>query len=408
MAIKVKHEGNVTSRITAAGAGGQGKRAAEDGKTFAQIAAGEAQAANRQLQGAHASPVSPGHASAPLTHASTGAAPGITHAPSGGVRGSTLSPRGSGGVSGSRVRTGSGASSDFDLKVTGTNFQMRPDDESVWNGRLGRWEREWLPGEKEAEALRRTGRVKNNLELEILEEKHRQAKDSAEQAALLGRESETHKAKLNGPPKVEPKKPPIQTTMPSDPNAKPDDPNAQPGDSNAQPTTPPAASQDVPPRKPSGKVTITPVQPELYNTISKIDPQLVDIRQQFEQGGIQEPFDNAMSVALATLSNNGMSNGVTPSDLARGGGTVGEVFDSIMAQSGGAAPAASTMPPQDELASVYANGGSIYDRQGVSGVKPLSWLRSPGTDVSAGGSSVEENAYADGMEGIINALTRRV
>ena len=102
MAIKVKHEGNVTSRITAAGAGGRGKRAAEDGRAFAQIAASEAQAENRQLQGAHASPVSPGQAHAQIIGAPSGGgggggggghaqiigsplghAPGIISAPSG-------------------------------------------------------------------------------------------------------------------------------------------------------------------------------------------------------------------------------------------------------------------------------------------------------------------------------------
>ena len=370
MAIKVKHEGNVTSRITAAGAGGRGKRAADDGKAFAQIAASEAQAGNKQLQGAHASPVSPGHASAPLTHAAAGSAPGISHAPVGhaGTGGGSGGSRGS-----SSAGLGSGAGASRRLKVTGDKFFEKPDKESVWDWDSQQWKREYLPGEWEAEVQQRVGDVKNNQELEILDSKHKQAMELAEQASLLGRERDVLGAKLKLPGRVNPKPPPaIRSPFPS----------AMDG----QTGTPPA---------------------ELYNILDKLDPQLLDIRNQFEQGGIREPFDNAMSVALATLSNNGMNNGVTPNDLGSGGGTVGEVFDSLMLRRDGAAPAASPMPPQDELAGVYARGGSIYGGQDASGVKPLSWLRSQGTDVSAGGNSVEANAYADGIEGMINALMRR-
>ena len=69
MAIKVKHEGNVTSRAVAGAIGGQARRNAEDSKALSQRAAQENMAANRQLNGAHASPASPGHASAQLGHA---------------------------------------------------------------------------------------------------------------------------------------------------------------------------------------------------------------------------------------------------------------------------------------------------------------------------------------------------
>lgn len=412
MAIKVKHEGNVTSRITAASAGGQGKRAADDGKAWAQIAAGEAQAANRQLQGAHASPVSPGHASAQLTHAPTGAAPGIMHAPSGGVHGGGGAGGGLSGRSLSGAGAGAGDSSRRRYKVTGDKFFNKPDKESVWDWDSRQWIREYLPGEWEAEAQQRIGDVKNSQELEILDARHKQEMERAEQDSLLGRERDILGAKLKSPPKPsENKKPPIQSPFPNAPEKKPPE----------QPAPPP-----VPPKR--GWVTITPSNPtaaglryampdeqtgtspaELYNTLDKIDPRLIDIREQFKNGGIQEPFDNAMSVALATLSSDGMSGGITPSDLGRGGnGTVGELFDAIRAQQGSTSPVASPMPTRDELASVYGSGGSIYERGGESGVKPLSWLRSPDMDVAAGGDSAAANAYADGMEGMINALMRRV
>ena len=379
MAIKVKHEGNVTSRITAASAGGQGKRAADDGKAGAQIAAGEAQAANKQLQGAHASPVSPGHASAQLTHAPTGAAPGIMHAPSGVANRGSVGGMGGAGRTGTGSGTGAGAGSGAGasrrLKVTGDKFFEKPDKESVWDWDSRQWMREYLPGEYEAEAQQRIGDVKNSQQMELLGFQHDNAMKRAEQNALLNMEREVLGAKLKLPGKITPQpQPAIRSpfaTMPDE-----------------QTGTPPA---------------------ELYNILDKIDPRLIDIREQFKNGGIQEPFDNAMSVALATLSSDGMSGGITPSELGRGGnGTVGEVFDAIMAQKGGGTPSPAPRTQSDWLSGVYGSGGSIYERGGESGVKPLSWLRSPDMDVAAGGDSAAANAYADGMEGMINALMRRV
>ena len=196
MAIKVKHEGNVTSRITAAAKGGRGKRAAEDGKAWAQIAAQEAQAANRQLQGAHASPVSPGHASAQLTHAPTGAAPGIMHAPSGAIHGAGGGTRTGGApVSGSRVHAGSGESGDLDLKVTGTDIFTRPDKESVWDNDTRQWKRKWLPGEKEAEAQQRVGDVKNAQQMALDESRDELARQQFEYK--LSAEQKNELAKIN-------------------------------------------------------------------------------------------------------------------------------------------------------------------------------------------------------------------
>ena len=196
MAIKVKHEGNVTSRITAAAKGGRGKRAAEDGKAWAQIAAQEAQAGNRQLQGAHASPVSPGHASAQLTHAPTGAAPGIMHAPSGAIHGAGGGRRTGGApVSGSRVHAGSGESGDLDLKVTGTDIFNRPDKESVWDQSTRQWKRKWLPGEKEAEAQQRVGDVKNAQQMALDESRNELAQQQFEYK--LSAEQKNELAKIN-------------------------------------------------------------------------------------------------------------------------------------------------------------------------------------------------------------------
>ena len=192
MAIKVKHEGNVTSRIVAAAKGGRGKRAAEEGKAWMQIAAQEAMAGNRQLNGAHASPVAPGHASAPLTHAPTGSAPGMMHAPSGGGGGGGR--RGAG--SGSSFRSGSGGGGgDLDLKVTGTDIFTRPDKESVWDQSTRQWKRKWLPGEKEAEAQQRVGDVKNSQQMTLDESRNELAQQQFEYK--LSAEQKNELAKIN-------------------------------------------------------------------------------------------------------------------------------------------------------------------------------------------------------------------
>ena len=191
MAIKVKHEGNVTSRITAAAKGGRGKRAAEDGKAWMQIAAGENQAANRQLQGAHASPVAPGQAHAQLTHAPTGAAPGIMHAPSGVSR---LGDMGGAGRTGTACGTGA-ADSTPRLKVTGSKFFERPDKESVWDQDSRQWVREYLPGEWEAEAQQRIGDVKNAQQMELAE--HRAGLARQEYEYKLSTQQKSEIAKIN-------------------------------------------------------------------------------------------------------------------------------------------------------------------------------------------------------------------
>lgn len=160
MPIKVKHEGNVTSRIMAAAKGGRGKRASEDGKAWMQVAAGEAQAGNRQLQGAHASPIGAGGGHAQLISAPAGGAPGITHAPSG-ASGGGGGRSGSGGSAGGLSRAAGGGAADGDYKVTGTDIFRRPDDTSTWDEANRQWRRRWLPGEKEAEAQQRVGDVKN-------------------------------------------------------------------------------------------------------------------------------------------------------------------------------------------------------------------------------------------------------
>ena len=77
MAIKVKHEGNVTSRIVASAVGGTGRPNAEDTNALAQKAAQENMAANRQLQGAHANPTAPYAPAAQLGHASMQHAPAV-------------------------------------------------------------------------------------------------------------------------------------------------------------------------------------------------------------------------------------------------------------------------------------------------------------------------------------------
>ena len=181
MAIKVKHEGNVASRATSSAAGGAAKRAME----AAAFAKGR-DIQQKQAASAHAS--APGAPGAPTAHAQLISAPSGGHVGligGGGGVGSAIrfgggSGRGTGyastarpsashiggvggdGIGGAGGRRGRGLTSfskssgksapETPKKVTGSSIFDRPDDASVWNPIKGRWEREYLPGEYEAEA----------------------------------------------------------------------------------------------------------------------------------------------------------------------------------------------------------------------------------------------------------------
>jgi len=175
MAIRVKHEGSTASRLAAAAQGGAAKRAME--------AAALAKPSQIQtLQAAHAS--APGIST---PHAQLIGAPGGgAHAQligGGGGIGARLGGSGRGSAGGQSAgtissRRGSGSG---DYKVTGTSIFNRPDDDSVWREDLQQWIRPWLPGEKEAEALRRTGEVQNDL----VAERELTAQGRRERAALV-------------------------------------------------------------------------------------------------------------------------------------------------------------------------------------------------------------------------------
>ena len=373
----------MTSRITAAATGGRGKRAADDGKAWMQIAAQESMAGNRQLQGATASPVAPGHASAQLTHAPTGAAPGIMHAPTGAVGGG--GSRGSG--SGSSGAGGAGGTSRR-LKVTGDKYFQRPDKESVWDWDSRQWMREYLPGEYEAEAQQRIGDVKNAQELEILDARHKHDMERAEQDSLLGRERDILGALLKIPPKPGTNTPPVKSPFPNAPEEKPPE------------QTPPVP---VPEPKKPGTISITPVNPTVAN-----------LRDALLGGGgaggdgLQKQFDSAMAAVQATIANSRSKAGVSSPNPTPTNGTdaLRELADSITGQNGGGSPDNSQ---PDDIGRVYANGGSIFGtKDGGGNDTPLSWLR-PGADeiAAGGGTSPVSDEYASSIGGLINMFTRR-
>lgn len=153
MAIKVKHEGSVASRLAASASGGSAKRAME----------AAALAKPSQIQ-----TLSPAHASAPSAaapHAQLISAPGggahaqLIHG--GGGIGAT-SRLGGGWGSRSGAATSAQSGGDGEYKVTGSSIFNRPDDASVWDSTTRQWVRRYLPGEKEAEIQQRVGDVKNS------------------------------------------------------------------------------------------------------------------------------------------------------------------------------------------------------------------------------------------------------
>lgn len=176
MAIKVKHEGSVASRVAASAAGGAAKRAMDaaalaKGRDIQQKQAASASAAAAPSAHAQLIYAPSGSAHAPLVHGG----PISTHAtiPGGGSGG-----RGAGGA----VRTGMGSGAEEDLKITGYDRFSRPDMDSQWSEAAGRWVRAYYPGEKEAEVKKRVGMAEN----EVLENRQLTEHGRKERAALVG------------------------------------------------------------------------------------------------------------------------------------------------------------------------------------------------------------------------------
>lgn len=177
MAIKVKHDGNVTAQVMASAEGGRQKRAIETAK----LATNQPERI-QTLTPAHAGAAPINMAHAQTTHASPGA--GISNAPLVGGRGVGGSTGGAGAL---RSSSSSSQSGGADLKVTGVDRFRRPDNESVWNDYSSQWERKWLPGEKEAEAYdRMTGAVVNRYTAQQQAE-WEQLNDVVNDAARSGR-----------------------------------------------------------------------------------------------------------------------------------------------------------------------------------------------------------------------------
>ena len=176
MAIKVRHEGNLTSRVVAGQGSGAAKRAME---SAALIRPRQVQLTHAATAQAHA----PSGGGVQLIHAPLGGGGGggapLIHAPAHSGYGSGASRSGSGASRSSASGGESGAGGDY--KVTGTSILKRPDDESQWDpGNGGRWIRKWLPGEKEAEAKARIGAVDEQFQIAREDRALQAKKDFAE------------------------------------------------------------------------------------------------------------------------------------------------------------------------------------------------------------------------------------
>lgn len=363
MAIKVKHEGSVASRLAASASGGSAKRAME----------AAALAKPSQIQ-----TLSPAHASAPSAaapHAQLISAPGGgAHAPlihGGGGIGATSRLGGGGGYRGGAAPSAQ-SGGDGEYKVTGSDIFKRPDDASVWDSTTRQWVRRYLPGEKEAEALDRVGTVRNAQQREILDHQHRQRRELAEQSSLLATERDIKGALLKIPPKSMP--PAVRAPFATDPGA-------------------------------SGE------QPELFNRLKEINPKLLNLRDGLNGEEQQKPFDNAMAMALKVISDAGTSMDADPMSpgAPSGSGKLGMMFDSLSTQRVRGAPAAQPTSA-DDISEVYESGGSIFGGQGDAPAPSpsVSWLRSPDAEIAAGGGdSVASEAYASSVGGLIDAFMRR-
>ena len=174
MAIKVRHEGNLTSRVVAGQGSGAAKRAME---SAALIRPHQVQLTHAATAQAHA----PSGGGAQLIHAPLGGGGGgapLIHAPA---------HSGSGSGASRASASGGGAGAGGDYKVTGTSVFSRPDAESQWDpGNGGRWIRPWQPGEKEAEVRARVGAVEEQFQI-AREDRALQGRKDLEDRAIQGK-----------------------------------------------------------------------------------------------------------------------------------------------------------------------------------------------------------------------------
>lgn len=358
MAIKVRHDGNAAATAVAGVGSGTAKTRIETAKLAQNqpqhvhtLSPAHASAPGASAPGimsaGHATAPSAGGGSAPLTHAPTGASAAtapLTHAPTptgGGARSSLPS-----GGAGSGVAGG-------EYKVTGTSIFDRPDKDSIWDpGNGGRWIRPWLPGEKEAEAAdRMTPVLAERLDMKTAAER-----ELAEQQSLLSTERDIAKAKLNAPAKREnPFTAAIKTLFPSAPGA----------------ATPAQGAQ------PKGTVTIKPSD---AGTLSLQD----------QLAAVKSTLSNALLKAKANV---GAPQNAAPPN---GDDTLRLLEDSVR----GGAPASSGQA--DDIASVYASGGSMFGGQSVTG-GPLAYLRPTQGEY---GMDAQSEEVASSLGGLMGALLR--
>jgi hypothetical protein len=204
----------------------------------------------------------------------------------------------------------------------------------------------------------------HNNQLELIDVQHRNAKERAEQSSLLGIDASVKKAILNLPPR-------------------------------------PGQLQEPAVKTPFATDTSGGETPEVFNKLKSISPELVGMRDSMEEGGLVQPFDNAMTMVMNKI----YGNDVVPlQDGQPGSRNLGAIFDSIY--QGGSQPAAPAA--QDELSGVYEGGGSIFGTQdGVGSDMSMSWLNAPGTESApVGGESVAANEYASSVGGMIEMFLR--
>ena len=278
-----------------------------------------------------------------------------------------------------------------DWKVTGTNRSIRPDDESVWIERTGQWQRKWLPGEKEAEAQRRIGDVRVDQEKEILDHRHKQSRENAEQNSLLGIERSIIDSILKLPPKPGTSTPAIKTPYPSVPEQTPPE--------GKQPEQTPPVTE---PKKP-GTITITPVNP----TVAGLRDALLGGAGGADGNGLQNQFKSAMAAVEATLADARRKTGVSSPNptTPNGSDALRALADSITGQNGGGSLNGAQT---EDIGSVYARGGSIFGAQdGGGNDRPMSWLYPGADEIEDGGASPVSDEYASSIGGLINMFTRR-
>ena len=206
---------------------------------------------------------------------------------------------------------------------------------------------------------------------------HEQALTRAEQSSLLAMERDIAKARLNAPAMPEsPLMAAIRSLFPS------------------APALPAPAATAEPQQK--GTVSIRPAVDGKVSMYDRVKDLFLGSGDASPVDGLKGLIDDADSVLRDVLAKAKTGFGLPSNNPVGNGSDTLRMLENL----GGGTEAPVQQP--DDIASVYAGGGSVFGQGSVTG-GPLDYLRTP---ADGGDAGLESDEYASSMGGMIGALLR--